>query len=293
MPSSEQVVVTPAVLRDWRLPEPGEGKGARGKLVVVGGTVTTPGAVLLAGEAALRVGAGKVSLATPAPVAAALGVAVPEARVLGLPATPDGSIAGGASDELAGLVDGADAVLLGSGFTDPGSSASLLRGLVDRVRSPLALDALASAYLSDEPQGLHHLDGRAVLTVNPSELAHTAGCDQEEVDKDPLAVAATVARRSRVVVVCGAADKHIAGPDGGTWLVHGGGPGLGLSGSGDVQAGVVGGLLARGAGPEQAAVWGAYLHARTGERLAAEVGAVGYLARELPRQVPLVLAELA
>lgn len=293
MPSSDPVVVTPAVLREWRLPEPGEGKGARGKLVVVGGTATTPGAVLLAGEAALRVGAGKISLATPDVVAPALGVAVPEARVLGLPVTRDGSIAGGATDQLVGLADGADAVLLGPGFTDPADSASLLDGLVDRLRGPLVLDALASTYLTQEPGGLHQLDGQAVLTVNPGELAHTAGCEVAEVEEDPFAVAATVAARCRVVVVCGAADKHIVSPDGRAWLVQGGGPGLGLSGSGDVQAGIIGGLLARGAGPEQAAVWGAYLHARTGERLAAEVGAIGYLARELPRQVPLVLAELA
>jgi NAD(P)H-hydrate repair Nnr-like enzyme with NAD(P)H-hydrate dehydratase domain len=68
---------------------------------------------------------------------------------------------------------------------------------------------------------------------------------------------------------------------------------LGVSGSGDVQAGIVSGLLARGADPAQAAVWGGYVHARTGERLAAAVGLVGYLARELPGQVPAVLGELA
>ena len=81
-------------------------------------------------------------------------------------------------------------------------------------------------------------------------------------------------------------------PAGQSWVVEGGGPGLGVSGSGDVQAGIIAGLLSRGAEPAQAAVWGAYLHARTGERLAATVGQVGYLARELPPQVPAVLGEL-
>jgi NAD(P)H-hydrate repair Nnr-like enzyme with NAD(P)H-hydrate dehydratase domain len=66
-----------------------------------------------------------------------------------------------------------------------------------------------------------------------------------------------------------------------------------VSGSGDVQAGIVAGLLARGAEPAQAAVWGGYCHARAGERLATAVGTVGYLARELPGEVPRVLAELS
>jgi NAD(P)H-hydrate repair Nnr-like enzyme with NAD(P)H-hydrate dehydratase domain len=95
-----------------------------------------------------------------------------------------------------------------------------------------------------------------------------------------------------VVVLYGGTVKHVVAPDGRSWTVEGGGPGLGVSGSGDTLAGIVGGLMARGAEPAQAAVWGAYLHARAGERLAAEVGAVGYLAREIPEQVPRILVEL-
>ena len=116
------------------------------------------------------------------------------------------------------------------------------------LETPLVVDALGSAYLTHHPEGLRHLEGRAIATLNPTELAHTAGCDVD--------------------------------------------PGLGVSGSGDVQAGIVTGLLARGADPVQAAVWGAFLHARPGERLAASVGAVGYLASELLGEVPRVLSEL-
>jgi NAD(P)H-hydrate repair Nnr-like enzyme with NAD(P)H-hydrate dehydratase domain len=71
-----------------------------------------------------------------------------------------------------------------------------------------------------------------------------------------------------------------------------GGPGLGVSGSGDVQSGIVAGLLARGAEPAQAAVWAAFLHGRAGEALAVSVGPVGFLARELPAQLPRLLAQL-
>jgi NAD(P)H-hydrate repair Nnr-like enzyme with NAD(P)H-hydrate dehydratase domain len=113
------------------------------------------------------------------------------------------------------------------------------------------------------------------------------------VDADPVSAASEVAERSQVVVLVGGTCKHVVTPDGRCWVIEGGGPGLGVSGSGDVQAGIVSGLLARGAEPAQAAVWGGYLHARSGERLAGAVGVVGYLARELPAQVPAVLGELA
>src|SRR4051794_40591661 len=166
--------VTPATLRGWPLPAPGSGKESRGQLFVVGGTRSTPGAVLLAGEAALRAGAGKLALATGRSTAGGLAVAVPEAQVLDLPEDDDGGIAAGAADRVVERADAADAALLGPGFGDPGATVALLEAVLPRLRVPVVLDALASAYLTEHPDGLHHLDGRAVLTVNPTELALTA-----------------------------------------------------------------------------------------------------------------------
>lgn len=285
-------VVTPDVLRDWALPRPGEGKDARGRVLVVGGGEGTPGAVRLAGEASLRAGAGKLALATVASCSDALAVAVPESQVLSLPATRDGEIAEEAAEIVLCRAEECDAVLLGPGLGDPGSAVSLLEALVPRLRVPLVIDAVASAFVTEHPDGLHHLEGHGVLTLNPGELAHTSGRSEEEVAEDPAAVAAELASRARVVVLAGGSVKIVAGPDGSVWRIEGGGPGLGVSGSGDVSAGLVTGLLARGAEPAQAAVWAGYLHARAGERLAATTGAVGYLARDLPAQVPQVLSEL-
>lgn len=288
---TDQHVVTPALLREWALPEPGSDKHGRGQLLVVGGTSTTPGAVLLSAEAALRAGAGKLAVAVVEVVARRLGVALPEAMVGGLPGDGEGHLTTEAVAPLVEEVGQADVALLGPGFTDPVRSSRLLTDVVSQVSTPLVVDALATAYVTDHPTGLHHLDGQAVLTVNPTELAHVAGVDPGDVD--PPVHAREVAARSRLVVLCGGTEKHIATPGGELWVVQGGGPGLGVSGSGDVQAGIVAGLLARGADPGQAAVWGGYLHARAGERLAAAIGAVGFLARELPREVPAVLTELS
>ena len=292
MSTVDATVVTPATLREWALPAAGSGKGARGQVLVLGGSSGTPGAVLLAGECALRAGAGKLALATVDDVGAALAVAVPESMVLRLPRTADGDIAASAAEAVRSRVESADVVVAGPGFSDPAAAVALLAGVLPHVGGALVLDALGSAYLTERPEGLHHLDGRAVLTVNPTELARTAHREEDDVDADPVGVAGDVARRSRVVVLCGGSTKHVVTPDGEAWTIQGGGPGLGVSGSGDTQSGIVGGLVARGAEPAQAAVWGAYLHARAGERLAAAVGVVGYLAREVSAQVPQVLAEL-
>lgn len=289
---AERVRVTDALLRDWALPDPGSDKESRGVVLVVGGSSRTPGAVILTGEASLRVGGGKLQVATAEAVSAQVGLALPEAMVCGLPGVGSGDVDPDAAGEVVSLAEGAGAVVLGPGITDTGTATRLLAGVVPELEGPVVVDALGSAYVTEHPDGLHHLAGRGVLTVNPHELARTLHVDDREVEEDMAGCAARLARQARVVVLCGGPTKAVASPDGGTWEVVEGGPGLGVAGSGDVQAGFVGGLLARGAEPAQAAVWGAYLHAVAGDRLATRVGPIGFLAREIPGIAPTLLAEL-
>ena len=292
MPAPEPTVVTPAVLRDWRLPAPGEDKEGRGRTLIVGGSALTPGAVVLAAEAALRCGAGKLQVATAASVAPHVALALPEALVRPLPEDEDGAISPDAAPVVVEMAEGCSAVLLGPGLLGDDAAAGLLRGTAPNLQSRVVLDALALAFLTAEPDGLHHLDGQAVLTPNLSELALTLDRGEDEVRQDPREAALALAERCRCVVSAGGPTTFIATPAGESWAVQAGGPGLGVSGSGDVQAGLVAGLCARGATPAQAGVWAAHLHGRAGDRLAATVGRLGFLARELPREVPAVLAEL-
>lgn len=290
--SGEIREVTPDVLRSWSLPTPSEGKESRGHVVVVAGASRTPGAAILAAEASLRAGAGKLTVATAASVAGQVAAVVPEALVEPLPEAAGGHLGRAAADVVAGLADQADALLVGTGLLDDAATMTLMDELMPRVTAPVVIDATASAYLGRRPEGVRHLAERVVLTVNPKELASVAGCQVEDVESRPVEIASTVAQSRRVVVLLGGTDKHVVAPGGRVWTYAGGSPGLGVSGSGDVQAGVVAGLLARGAEPEQAATWGAFVHARVGERLDDETGVLGHLAREQPGQVPLVLREL-
>lgn len=289
MPSrSEPKVITSGLLRGWPLPVPTGGKDNRGTVLVVGGSRFTPGAVLLAGTAALRAGAGVLQLAVAASTAAALSIQVPEALVVGLPEDGDSNIDGTGDGRLPELVAGAGVVAIGPGLHDIDESRVLLRRVRDAVRpqTALVLDAYALGALSHEPGLLGDGIGPVVLTPNLTEARHLLGRDLGE---DLAAEAAALAERYQAVV---SMYGHVADPAGGSWREESADAGLGTSGSGDVLAGILAGLLARGAEPAQAACWAAYAHAVSGQRLIPRFGRVGFLARELLDQVPRTLAEL-
>ena len=291
--SPEPTLVTPEVLRGWQLPEPTGGKNARGSILVIGGSTETLGAVLLAAEGAMRAGAGKLQVATVASLAPFAAAALPEALVRALPETDGGAVAPDAADVVRDLAESADAVLIGPGMADKDATEAFAKRLLPHLAGPLALDALGLASVTADDTCLHHLGGRVVLTPNPTEISYALHAEEVEIEDDPGAATLDLARRARAVVGLGGATSWIAAPGGELWRDETGTAGLGVSGSGDVRAGITGGLLARGAEPAQAAVWAAYLHGRAGERLASSVGPLGFLARELPPEIPRALAEVA
>ncbi|MCG7288268.1 NAD(P)H-hydrate dehydratase [Cellulomonas sp. ACRRI] len=280
--------LTPALLRGWPLPPRDGAKDVRGGVLVVGGARRTPGAAALAGLTALRIGAGRLTLAVAASVAAPLAVATPEAGVLALPEDADGSPTGATPPHLAAELERADAVVVGPGLDEPEGAAALVRSVLGALAerdAAVLLDAFALGVLPGLRDEIRLPEGRTVLTPNTTEAARLLGVD--EVDPDDAA--ARVADRWGAVVSCAGTIAH---PDGRRWSSATGYAGLGTSGSGDVLAGAVAGLLAGGASAEQAACWGTAVHGSAGDRLAARVGPLGYLARELADEVPAVLVEL-
>jgi hydroxyethylthiazole kinase-like uncharacterized protein yjeF len=249
--------------------------------------------VLLAAEAAMRVGAGKLQMATVRSTAPLLSTAVPEAFVEGLPEEDDGDISPEAAERVLELAESADAVLLGPGVMAPDAATRLLERVVPHLDTAVIVDALGMAYLTAHLDGVRHLEGRALLTPNANELAQTLGEEPGERDESELRdLAIQLARTTGATVLGGAATSFVATPHGSVWRNESGAPGMAASGAGDAKAGAVVGLLARGASPEQAAAWGAFVHGRAGERLTASVGRVGFLARELVRELPACLAEI-
>ena len=283
---SDPHVITPQLLRDWPLPQPEGDKDDRGTVLVVGGSRFTPGAVLLAGTAALRAGAGRLQLATTDDNAQALSIAVPEAKVVGLPSTESGSVDADEPEHVLELARHADAVAIGPGLDDAEQTATLLRHVVDAMAGDarLVVDAYALGALGANPDLLGDHASRTVLTPNIGEAGRLLG---REPGDDLDAEAAAVAERFGAVV---SLYGHVGEPGGGAWRDENADVGLGTSGSGDVLAGIMAGLLARGASPAQAACWGTYVHAMAGQRLVPRMGRTGYLARELVDEVAATMA---
>ena len=293
-----------ALLAGWPLPWPSADgdKELRGHVLIVGGSSEMPGAIILAATAALRAGAGKLTVATGASVAQLVALAMPEARVIGLPEhDSDGFTLDGLA-RLDPLADRIDAILIGPGMRDEAATARLVHALLPRLDAAgtnVVLDACAMGALLHPPPGRPEgmplrFERPVILTPHCGEMAHLTGDDKDGIVACPDPQALRAARDWNAVVALKGARTVIATPDGQMWQHSGAGNiGLAISGSGDVLAGIIAGLVARGASPAQAACWGVALHARAGDRLAERCGGtLGYLAREISQEIPALL-ELA
>ena len=296
--------ITASTLRDWPLPMPGAhaDKEVRGHVLIVAGSREMPGALLLAATAALRAGAGKLTIATAASVTAALGVALPEARVIGLEETPEGGLRARSPTDAADAAtvmpalqqacERASAILIGPGMQDKQACAALVAALLPCCgESPVILDAGAMCIAGGD--NCMRFDTPVLLTPHAGELAGLTGEDKLHIAADPQAAARAAAQRLNAVVALKGSTTIITAPDGGTCSHTGGNTGLAISGSGDVLAGLIAGLAARGATLEQAAAWGVALHAMAGEQLSLRHGPLGYLAREISAEVPALLRALS
>lgn len=327
--TSPVVDLEPSTLRQWTLPMPDHGgdKEERGRLLIIGGSCEIPGAVLLAAHAALRAGVGKLAIAVGSSIATQIALQVPEARVIALPETERGGIAVNAVEALAPLARKIDAVLVGPGMQDEDAICRFVRALMPHFPdASFVLDANAmgvvrgDATTSEAPRCFAEGsdlpladtlpdDGQSgessrneapfrftrpvLLTPHAGEMAHLTGIDKAIVQQQPAETARDAANRWNAVVALKGAITVIAHPDGRQWRHEGGNIGLATSGSGDTLAGIIGGLAARGAELEQACSWGVALHAAAGEKLAKRIGLLGYMAREIPDEIPALLTEFA
>ncbi|MET0281978.1 MAG: NAD(P)H-hydrate dehydratase [Steroidobacteraceae bacterium] len=289
--------VTRNLLRSLPLPAVDSGcdKNGRGKVLVVGGSHISAGGALLGGMSALRAGAGKVLLAVPESLAHQVGVSFPEAGVTGFATTAAGHpVPQAAAEQLAAHFAEADAALIGPGLMEAASAQQLVALLLPTTTGPaFVIDGMAITGLWNSVPALVPHQGRLVITPHAGEMAHLTGASREQIERDTEGFALRAAAHLGCVVILKGPSTVIAQPDGQLHVYAGDLPGLGTSGSGDVLAGVLTGLLARGADVLTAAVWAVHLHAQAGERLSQSVGPVGFLARELPAQIPALMHSLA
>lgn len=277
------VEVDRKLLVGWPLPIPGNDgdKEDRGRLLIVAGSADVPGAAILAANAALRSGVGKLTIATEETVAVAQ--SVPEARVV--PLDPK------ARGKPRSADDAFDAVLVGPGLPPSAVVARWVRSAM--ATYPKAIVVLDAGALTPEvaaslPAPSSQGTARCILTPHAGEMASLLQTTKRGVEAAPEAMALGFAARYGVAVVLKGATTWIA-IRGRLWRHAASNLALATSGSGDALAGVIAGIAARGAAAEQAAAWGVALHSFAGARLVARHGVLGTLAREIPHEIPAIM----
>ena len=288
-------VVTPKMAREWLPLRPlNAHKGTFGKALIVAGSASYTGAAYLAGAAAIRAGAGLVTLALPAVIHAPVAARLAEATYLLLPCEQElGVITGVITIEAAPVIaerlESYDALLLGPGLGQAWETGAFVEALLtdtrERIHS-LVIDADGLnilARIKDWPQ---QLPASSILTPHPGEMARLMGGAISEVQANRVAVAQLQAAAWGQVIVLKGAHTVVAAPDGQTAILPFANPGLATAGTGDVLAGTIVALRAQGLGAFEAAAAGAYLHGLAGELARLEFGAAGMVAGDVLAHLP-------
>jgi NAD(P)H-hydrate epimerase len=242
-----------------------------------------PGAAILAGQAAARIGTGLVTMAPPSSIHAILASRLTEATYWPL-AHNDGMVAANAAVRLEEKFAGTDALLVGPGLGLADSTALFLEALLAKGSSlpPLVLDADALNILANQGEGWWgSVPPNSILTPHPGEMARLSNRTTQEVQANRLGLAGEMAEKWQQIVLLKGAHTIIAAPDGRKMVMPFANPALGKAGSGDVLAGVIVGLRAQGVAPFEAASAGAYLHGLAGELTRDNLGAIAVVAGDL------------
>ncbi len=270
-------------------------KGNFGRLMVVAGSSNYIGAAYLACEAAMRVGTGLVTLATPASLQPIVAGKLTEATYLPLQDKKAGIIDTGALAAIRKNIAGYDGLLIGCGLGQNPPTVEFVREFLfnDFPAKPVVIDADALNILAvTEKWWWQKLPEQAVLTPHPGEMSRLMQKSIAEIQNDRLNTALTAAGEWGQTVVLKGAFTVVASQEGKARICGIANPGLASAGTGDVLAGAIAGFMAQGLPPFDAATCGVYIHAMAGELVKAEIGDTGMLAGDLLPTLPLVIKEL-
>jgi hydroxyethylthiazole kinase-like uncharacterized protein yjeF len=266
-------------------------KGTYGHLLIVAGSLGKTGAAALAGRAAMRSGAGLVTVATAVsqqPVVASL---VLEVMTEPLAETAARSVGLKALEALVELAARRDAVALGPGLGLDAETQALARELVRELAAPMVVDADALTAIAGHLDVLGAARGARCLTPHPGEMARLLGAGVADVEQDRIGVARQLATGQRVHVVLKGAGSVIATPSGEAYVNPTGNPGMASGGTGDVLTGMVGAFLARRLAPDAALRAAVYLHGRAGDLAAMRVGEEALVATDVIAALPEAIQE--
>jgi hydroxyethylthiazole kinase-like uncharacterized protein yjeF len=284
----------PRIPPELRLPDRPEGanKGTFGQVVVVAGSLGYTGAPYLTATAAARAGAGYVRLLAAETIYPILAMKCAEVVVTQVPEVAPGTLGHAGLESLQRYCASADACVIGPGLGREYSTRRLVIDLLGQMKAPAVVDADALNALAEQRKLLPRLRARLVLTPHPMEMSRLTGLKVDEIQADREAVASRFAQEWGQVVVLKGSHTVVAAPDGTVRVNPHSNPALATAGTGDVLAGIIGGLLAQGLEVFEAAVTGVFLHGAAGDEATARLGDAGVLASDLLPLIPVTIRDL-
>jgi ADP-dependent NAD(P)H-hydrate dehydratase / NAD(P)H-hydrate epimerase len=287
----EAGLIGSAVLREVPRRGAESTKFTSGNVFIIGGSRGLTGAPCMSALAAMRSGAGYVTVGAPASLELSFTVRLLEAMMVGLPEDGDGHLDPAGVEPVLEAVGRADAVVLGPGLSKDPDAQALVRAVAPRIDVPLLIDADGINALAGHFEDvLRQRRWPTVLTPHAGELGRLLGVDSKDVERARLRHAREAAARSKAFVVLKGDDTLVVAPSGRVAVSHGGAPALATAGTGDVLSGVIGAMLAKGMPVATAACAGVFVHVRAGQLAAAPHGPDGVIASDVISALPAALS---
>ena len=284
---------------NWIPPRPTYShKGTYGRVFVLAGSTGMTGAAALASQAALRAGAGLVTLGIPKSLNSILEVKLSEVMTIPLPATTEGSLALTAKPQILEFIKRTASILaIGPGLSQHPESVNLIQSLVRETDHPTVIDAdglnaLAEGQKDRSPSCskvkdlLSSLPSQTILTPHPGEMARLTGLSVPDIERDRIGVAQEFAQEHGVTLILKGVPTVIAFDTGEVWINSTGNPAMATGGMGDVLTGLIAGLMAQGVPISEAGVLGVYLHGLAGDISAEVIGMHGLIAGDVLEAIP-------
>lgn len=268
-------------------------KGTFGTSVVIAGSKGMCGAAELASNAVLRAGAGLSILCVPSSIQNIMMTKLTEVMVRGLGEDSDEAFSTNSTDEVLDICKKATSAVIGCGIGQSDETAIFARDLIDSLTCPSVIDADGLNCLSKHKDYLYQPHNLHILTPHPAELSRLTGTSVDQIQSDRIGAARKAASDFNCIVVLKGAGTVIAHPNGRAVLNTTGNPGMATGGTGDVLAGVIGGLIAQGINQFEAAVCGVYLHGLAGDIVANDIGQSGMIAGDILKALPLAFKSIS
>ena len=271
-------------------------KGSYGRVFVLAGSTGMTGAAVLASQAALRAGAGLVTLGLPKSLNSIAEAKLSEVMTAPLPETTEGSLALTAKPEILEFIERTSSVLaIGPGLSQHPETVDLIQGLLHETDRPSVIDADGLNALADGKINrsqshitnlLSSLPSQSVLTPHPGEMARLTGLSVPDIEQDRIGVAQEFSQEHGVTLILKGVPTVIALDTGEIWINSTGNPGMATGGMGDVLTGLIAGLTAQGVSISESGVLGAYLHGLAGDISAEKTGEHGLIAGDVLEAIP-------